>query len=304
MGNKTIRNKKINNKQTPQNTAHAMSPVLISPQIWLPQIWIYRFIGNCFLLAVIFTAAFGIYTIKSNLIGKQLGTLSSQFFDFTNSLGFHVDDIVISGRLHTQKSEILEALSIDRNSNILQLNLNELKEKIESLPWIHKAKLQRTYFPNILQVDIEEKEVKSIWQFENNFYPIDAEGDIIDSDYIPTSPLLLIIGEGAPKNIKDLMLSIQDDPEIFNRIKVANFISQRRWDIILDSIEDGITIKLPEDNIREAWQKLLYLNKTRGLLKRKLTIIDLRLENKVVVRLQQSEVDNLQQLKEVKEQKI
>ena len=114
----------------------------------------------------------------------------------------------------------------------------------------------------------------------------------------------MIIGAGAPENIKDLMLSIQDDEEIFKRIKVANFISKRRWNIILDDIENGITIKLPEDNIREAWQNLLYLNKTRGLLKRKLTIIDLRLENKVIVRLQQSELDSPQELKEIKEQKI
>lgn len=304
MGNKTIRNKKINKKTAPQQIQQAASPVLISPQIWLPQIWIYRFIGNCFLLSIIFAAAFGIFTIKSNLIGKQLGTLSSNFYHFTNSLGFHIDDIIISGRHHTKKTEILEALDINRETNILQLDLQDLKNKIETLPWVHKASLRRSYFPNILQIDIQERVVKSIWQFENNFYPIDAEGNIIDADFVPTSPVLLIIGEGAPENIKDLMLSIQDDEEIFNRIKVANFISKRRWNIILDDIENGITIKLPEDNIRSAWQNLLYLDKTRGLLKRKLTIIDLRLENKVIVRLQQSELDSPQELKEIKEQKI
>ena len=34
----------------------------------------------------------------------------------------------------------------------------------------------------------------------------------------------------------------------------------------------------------KAWKKLLKLNKTQGLLKRKLTIIDLRFVNKVVVK--------------------
>ena len=301
MGNKTIRNKKLNKEQP---VLSASAPVLISPQIWLPQVWIYRVMGNLFLLALIFTAAFGIFTIKSNLIGKQLGTLSNQFYTISGSFGFNIDDIIISGRHHTSKEELATALNIDRNSNIMQLDLPIVKEKLEALPWVKKVNLHRSYFPNILQIDIQERDVKSLWQFENNFYPIDAEGNIIDSEYIPTSPILLIVGAGAPENIKDLMTSIQDDEEIFKRIKVANFISKRRWNVVLDDVEDGITIKLPEDNIHEAWQKLLNLHKSVGILKRKLTIIDLRLKGKVIVSLRKSELDSPQQLKEIKEQKI
>ncbi|MBQ8465533.1 MAG: FtsQ-type POTRA domain-containing protein [Alphaproteobacteria bacterium] len=301
MGNKTIRYKKINKNQP---IAVASAPVLISPQIWLPQIWIYRFIGNLILLALIIASAFCIFTIKSNLIGKQLGTLSHQFYTISGSFGFNIDDVIISGRHHTSKDELALALDIDRNSNIMQLDLSAIKEKLENLPWIKKVNLHRSYFPNILQIDIQEREVKSIWQFENNFYPIDAEGNIIDAEYIPTSPVLLIVGAGAPENIKDLMTSIQDNEEIFKRIKVANFISKRRWNIVLDDVEHGITVKLPEDNIHEAWQKLLNLHKTVGILKRKLTIIDLRLQGKVIVRLRKSELDSPQQLKEIKEHKI
>lgn len=302
MGNKTIRNKKIN--KNAEIATSVSAPVLISPQIWLPQVWLYRLIGNLFLLSFIFLCAFAIFTIKSNLIGKQLGSLSNQFYAFTGNLGFHIDDIIISGRHHTTKQDLLNKINIDRHNNILQLKLEDLKKQIEELPWIRKVNLRRSYFPNILQIDLQERVVKSIWQFENNFYPIDSEGNIIDSEYIPTSPLLLIVGAGAPENIKDLMTSIQGDPEIFERIKVANFISKRRWDIVLDDIENGITIKLPEENIHDAWQKFLTLNKIHGLLKRKLTIIDLRLKNKVIVKLHQSELENVQELKKLKEQKI
>ena len=302
MGNKKIRNKKSKKYLAEQYSS--ATPVLISPQVWLPQTWVYRVIGNLILLTLIFIAAFCIFTIKSNLIGKQLGSLSNQFYAFSGNIGFNVHDIVISGRHHTSKQELLNTLGISRNDNIMQLNLDEIRHNIEQLPWIKKVNIRRNYFPNILQIDIQEKDVKSIWQYENNFYPIDQDGNIINSDYIPTSPILLIVGAGAPKNIKDLMLSIQDDPEIFKRIKVANFISQRRWDIVLDDIEKGITIKLPEEDIKTSWQKLIKLNKSVGLLKRKLTIIDLRLKGKIIVRLSKSELESSQQLKSLKEQKI
>jgi len=302
MGNKTIRNKK--SKKHIEEQYSSTTPVLISPQVWLPQTWVYRVIGNLILLTFIFVAAFCIFTIKSNLIGKQLGSLSNQFYTFSRNIGFNVHDIVISGRHHTSKQELLNTLGINRDDNIMQLNLEEIRHNVEQLPWIKKVNIRRNYFPNIIQIDIQEKEVKSIWQYENNFYPIDQDGNVINSDYIPTSPILLIVGAGAPENIKDLMLSIQNDPEIFKRIKVANFISQRRWDIILDDIDKGITIKLPEEDIKTSWQKLIKLNKSVGLLKRKLTIIDLRLKGKIIVRLSKSELESSQQLKSLKEHKI
>ena len=62
----------------------------------------------------------------------------------------------------------------------------------------------------------------------------------------------------------------------------------RCCNLILDDIKEGITIKLPEENIEAAWKKLLKLNETKGILKRKLTIIDLRLADKVVVKLRKS----------------
>ena len=167
MGNKKIRNKKIN---TSAVTPKPAAPILISTQVWLPQTWIYRVIGNLFLLSIIFSLAFVIFTIKSNLIGKQLGTISNQFYTFSSHLGFNVNDIIIRGRKHTKKQDIMNILNISRNHNIMQLDLNDIKEKIESLPWIRKANIQRQYFPNILQIDLQERVVKSIWQFENNFY--------------------------------------------------------------------------------------------------------------------------------------
>ena len=70
---------------------------------------------------------------------------------------------------------------------------------------------------------------------------------------------------------------------------------------MLDDIENGITIKLPEQNIDQAWKKLLKLNTTQGLLKRKLTIIDLRFPNKVIVKLGKMTPDERKKLKDVKE---
>lgn len=289
-------------KNAPQIAPAA--PVTIPSQISLPREWPFRLAGNLFLLGVIFMLASVIITIKTNLIGRKLTDLSTEFYNYSAGLGFKIDDIVITGRDKTAKQDILNALQLSRETNILNLDLRDLQQKVEQLPWVRHAVVKRRFFPNIIQIDIRERQVQSIWQLDHKFRPIDGEGNVIEADYTPDHPILLIVGEGAPENITALMKSITDDQNIFQRIKVANYISGRRWNIVLDDVENGITVKLPEKHIDEAWKKLLKLNTTQGLLKRKLTIIDLRFPNKVIVKLGKMTPEERKKLKDVKERRI
>lgn len=288
-------------KNAPQIAPAA--PVTIPSRISLPREWPFRLAGNLFLLGVIFMLASVIITIKTNLIGRKLTDLSTEFYNYSAGLGFKIDDIVITGRDKTAKQDILNALQLSRETNILNLDLRDLQQKVEQLPWVRHAVVKRRFFPNIIQIDIRERQVQSIWQLDHKFRPIDGEGNVIEADYTPDHPILLIVGEGAPENITALMKSITDDQNIFERIKVANYISGRRWNIVLDDVENGITVKLPEKHIDEAWKKLLKLNTTQGLLKRKLTIIDLRFPNKVIVKLGKMTPEE-RKLKDVKERRI
>lgn len=289
-------------KNAPQIAPAA--PVTIPSRVSLPREWPFRLAGNLFLLGVIFMLASVIITIKTNLIGRKLTDLSTEFYNYSAGLGFKIDDIVITGRDKTAKQDILNALQLSRETNILNLDLRDLQQKVEQLPWVRHAVVKRRFFPNIIQIDIRERQVQSIWQLDHKFRPIDGEGNVIEADYTPDHPILLIVGEGAPENITALMKSITDDQNIFERIKVANYISGRRWNIVLDNVENGITVKLPEKHIDEAWKKLLKLNTTQGLLKRKLTIIDLRFPNKVIVKLGKMTPEERKKLKDVKERRI
>ena len=289
-------------KNAPQIAPAA--PVTIPSRISLPREWPFRLAGNLFLLGVIFMLASVIITIKTNLIGRKLTDLSTEFYNYSAGLGFKIDDIIITGRDKTAKQDILNALQLSRETNILNLDLRDLQQKVEQLPWVRHAVVKRRFFPNIIQIDIRERQVQSIWQLDHKFRPIDGEGNVIEADYTPDHPILLIVGEGAPENITALMKSITDDQNIFQRIKGANYISGRRWNIVLDDVENGITVKLPEKHIDEAWKKLLKLNTTQGLLKRKLTIIDLRFPNKVIVKLGKMTPEERKKLKDVKERRI
>lgn len=273
-------------------------------KVYLPRLWPYRFIGNIIILTLIASISLGIYVIKTNFVGQKLISISDYFISFTSKIGFTLDDILVYGRVKTPLEEINNVVTIHRGDNIFGSDIHQLRADLEQLPWVKSAVIKRSYMPNTIKIKLSERQIQAIWQINGRFYPVDTLGNVIDTDQIPNQPLLLIIGRGAPQNLNALLSIINDDDDIYPRVKAAVFVSERRWNIILDDIENGITIKLPAHNTEAAWKKLLKLNKTRGILKRKLTIIDLRFDNKILVTPRKLSADERVNLNKGKEHSI
>ena len=254
-------------------------------KIYAPVVWPYRLIGNFLLMGMMWLLTLGVITVRHNLVGRQIDSLLSELYTKTAIFGWGLDDITLEGRNKTTKESVLRVVDLQRGDNILEINLESVRDRVLTLPWVKSANITRRYFPNVIHISIVEKKVKAIWQYQQEFYPIDEDGQIIETEYVPQKDLLLIIGTGAPEHFNQLLRVIEGDKELFGRLKAANYISGRRWNLIFDDIENGVTVKMPEENVADAWKKLVKLDKTRGILKRKLTFIDLRLKNKVVVRL-------------------
>ena len=248
-------------------------------------LWPYRLLGNLLLLILLWITTLGMVTIRHNLVGQQLDLLLAELYQKSAAAGWGLEDIILEGRRMTSKEDILQLLNLQRGDNILEIDLNAICEKIKTLPWVKTVNVSRHYFPNVIHISLVEREVKSIWQYKNEFHLLDEDGKIIDTEKAPSYNVLQIIGEDAPRHFNKLLKVVESEPELFARLKAANYISKRRWDLIFDDVEHGITVKMPEDNFADSWKKLVKLNKTKGILKRKLTFIDLRLKNKVIVGL-------------------
>ncbi|MBS4773367.1 MAG: FtsQ-type POTRA domain-containing protein [Proteobacteria bacterium] len=251
--------------------------------------WPWRLAGSLGVLLFIAFWAGLVLTLKNDLVNKKIETWKNGFYDWAAEQGFVLDDVLVSGRDKTSKKEINDLLALKRGDNILKIDVYDIKQKLEKLPWVREVTVHKSYFPNVVHIEIQEKEVKAIWQINEKFYPLDAEGKVIEAEFHISEPILLIVGSGAPENFKNLMEALNDGKyDYLDKVKVANFISGRRWNLILNDIREGITVKLPEENIGEAWKKLLKLNETKGIFKRKLTIIDLRLPHKIVVKIRKA----------------
>lgn len=258
-------------------------PLQTQNRVYAPNESIYRFWGNFLLLAVIGSVMAIIITIRDDLINKKIDSYFTEFFAYSVRHGWAIDDILIEGRHKTNLEELNRQINLTRSDNVLQVDLAALQEKVKELPWVEKAEIRRTFFPNVIHIKLWEKDVLALWQYGSKFYPVDLKGNLIDAEYVPHKPILVIVGRKAPEKIVDLLKEIDVSPELLQRVKAAVLFSGRRWDVIFDDIEHGITVKLPEKDIQKTWQKFIKINNQHGLLKRKLTIIDLRYENKISV---------------------
>ena len=245
-----------------------------------------------FVLFITFFSAFTVVVLKNDLVNKKINETRNIILDYVGKENFLLNDIVITGRKRTSVDEILASIDMGYGDNLLKADVIKIKQSLENLPWVRDVEITRSFFPNILKIEIKEKEVLALWQLNEKFYPLDMDGYVIEADYIPDGEVLLVVGPKAAEKFIDFLKIIREiDAEFAKRIKVANYISKRRWNIVLDDIKNGVTVKLPEDDYGSAWKKLIKLEKTKGILKRKLTIIDLRSEGKVVVKLKKSKLN-------------
>jgi len=248
-----------------------------------------RIIANLFLIVLISCVIGAVITLKENLIQKQVTDIKEQVYEYSSTHGFGINDIIIQGRNKTTLESLNRQINLSRTDSILKIDLQNLKTKIETLPWVEKAELKRMYFPNVLQISIKEKDIVALYQTHNKFYPVDRFGNVIKEDYIPNKPLLVIVGEGAPERFLELIKVTSSSPELFARMKACVLHSKRRWDLIFDDFKNGITVKMPEDNFAQAWKKLIKMHNKHGIFKRKLTFIDLRYPDKVSVTISDEE---------------
>lgn len=209
-------------------------------------------------------------------------TLSNGLDEIMAHMGFTLEDVVVEGRMRTNKEQILKTLELKRGMPLLTVNLQSSKEKLENLSWIKAARVERR-LPDTLFIRISEKEPVAIWQNQNKTYLVDYDGELLETQEANKyKELLLVTGHQAPKHVGQLITLLEKFPKIKERVTAATHLRSTRWDIKLD---DQLDIKLPEKDTESALEYLLALENHHHLSDRKIMTIDMRLPGQLILRL-------------------
>lgn len=211
-----------------------------------------------------------------------MGEISKNAQVFLARCGFKLEDVVVEGRIRTDKVQILSLLELEHGKPLFSLNLPEAKTKLEKISWVKAARVERR-LPNVLFIRISEKEPVALWQNQGKTYLMDWDGELMETqEPHKYKNLLVVTGEQAPRHVGELLALLEKFSELKQRVTGATYLRSLRWDIRLD---DKVDVKLPEKEPEQALAYLLDLTKHPGLMKQEIMTIDMRLPGKLIFRL-------------------
>ena len=91
-----------------------------------------------------------------------------------------------------------------------------------------------------------------------------------------------MVGPGAAAKARDFLAILDKHPAIRDQVRASILVGERRWNLRL---KNGIDVRLPETDIEGALTTLARLDREKGLLSRDITAVDLRLADRLTVRL-------------------
>ena len=193
-----------------------------------------------------------------------------------------VESVQVIGRQRADGAAILAALGVRRGSPILGIDLDAAKQRLEAVPWVRTASIERL-LPDTLLVNITERAPLALWQHGGKFDLVDQDGNVIPNADIASYPSLpQVVGDGAPAATPDLVAFLATEPALQRHVTASVRVGARRWNIEFDN---GIEVALPEDGAAEAWHRLAALDRSDRLLERNVQAIDMRLADRLELRL-------------------
>lgn len=238
--------------------------------------------GSGHFAATVFVASFWFY-------GAAVGGSAPSFVAGTAAtFGLKTTDIVITGQVETPERDVFSALDV--GPSLVGFDVDRARARLLDLPWVKDVAIRKVY-PGKLTVSLAERRAMAVWQVNDKMTVVEQSGDTIArfgiADLINDrfSHLPHLVGEGAAQSAREILPIAARHPQIAGRVKAYIRVGQRRWDL---QMANGVIIKLPEHNADQALSEVAGLAAGERLLERELTVVDMRVQDRIVLRLDEA----------------
>ncbi|HUK60873.1 MAG TPA: FtsQ-type POTRA domain-containing protein [Stellaceae bacterium] len=227
-------------------------------------------------------AAGGAWLTRAGLAAAAMVAIDAHAARAGKSLGLTVENVSVVGRERADRQAILTALGVARGTPILGVDLGAAKARLEALPWIKSAEVERL-LPDTLFVRLAERHPLALWQRQGKLSLVADDGAELPGEKLDSyGSLIVLVGDDAPKLGAPLLAMLASEPALYPHVAAAVRVGGRRWNLRLDN---GIDIALPDDDPAAAWHRLAQLDREQSLLERNVLAVDMRLPDRLVLRL-------------------
>lgn len=233
-------------------------------------------------VAVLLLASVGYGVVRGKHVEEITAGVQDICDALANAAGFGITEIALAGQGDVSREDILSLAGITGRSSLLFLDAAQARTRLLANPWIADAAVLKLY-PGRLRIEIKERKAFALWQKDGEVALIAGDGTVLEP-YVPArfASLPVVVGRGAERAADTFLARLQHFPAIAQQVEASVLVADRRWNLYL---KNGVEVLLPEFEPERALQTLVDLDRDKKLLARDIVEVDLRLADRVTVRL-------------------
>lgn len=235
-----------------------------------------RFILRATLSVLLIALVYGFY-----IVYPKISDDISEFI--AKNIDAKLEKILVTGTKNLPNETLLVSLGLKKGDSLIGFKASEIRAELQKIDWVKEAVVERQ-LPSTLKVSIYEYSPIARLENDEGLFLVDSDGHEITN--IETSKFMhlpLLRGENAAEQAAELFgLLMSKNIKLGTDVVEARYIGNRRWDIAFNS---GVWVQLPENSPEKALDILKKLDSKKEVLTMKGGVVDLRLEDRIVLRL-------------------
>lgn len=206
-----------------------------------------------------------------------------QLAAFTASQGLVIERWTIAGLKHADVSAVEAALGVNIGDPLASFDPEQAHSDILDVQWVEQARVRRIW-PNRIDVILTERAPIAIVEHQGIDTLVDVSGTPlgpIDNDTKQFRSLPRLVGDNVGPQAPTILALIATQPTLEKNIKKVVWVNDRRWNLLF---RGGLEVKLPAKNPQAAYDRLATLARTKEIFDGSLRRIDLRIQDRMVVK--------------------
>lgn len=259
----------------PSRLAYRLNRLMLTP--------LYRRLLHVGLPAFLAVMVAGIWLSDEDRRASLTGGIDELVQKVQNRDEFMVRMMTIEGASPVVDKGLRAMLPVELPASSFDIDLEKLRERVLKLDAVEAIEL-RIKPGGVLSAVVTERVPVMLWRHARGIELLDKTGHRVASatSRDVRKDLPVIAGEGADRAAAEALALIDAAGPILPRLRGLERMGERRWDVVLDR---GQRIMLPEDKAVMALEHAIALVRAQDLLARDVSVVDLRMGNRPILRL-------------------
>jgi len=135
--------------------------------------------------------------------------------------------------------------------------------------------------PDAITITLTERQPVARWQRHGKHTLVDSDGVVLaQGNYPNTQRLPVIVGNDAPKHVRELIALLDSSPALRQEVVAAVRVGDRRWNM---QLKRDMTVMLPEVAPEAAWKRFAAMVAKDALFSKAIRSVDMRVEDRVFI---------------------